>query len=292
MGRPLRTEIPLIPPVKERAVRFDGSRGKLAGNLICAGSRTGVLFLHGWGGHRSGPHNLLTTMARDLAARGISSLRFDFYGRGESEGDGVSTTLDDMGDDALAAASLLLEDGGVSDIVVVGICSGGNVGIGVLDRLPEAHGLFLMSVYPFSDGDSFGRSARRTAHYAGEYWRKVFMPQTWSKLFRGAIDFKQISRILFGHYRKKPDETDKEEGETQASPLKNVAQIDIPFMMTYGDADPDFQASYDYYRAFAEENDVQIDFQIYPGANHNFYSLSWKRQLVSEMSQFVEEINN
>ena len=43
-----------------------------------------VVTLHGWGGYRIGPHRMIVKLCRALADAGISSLRFDFRGRGDS----------------------------------------------------------------------------------------------------------------------------------------------------------------------------------------------------------------
>ena len=138
-GQAETVSIPLGPGVSERAVRFETSTDQLAGNLICCDGKSdrAVLFIHGFGGVRSGPHNLLTYLARALATSGIPSLRFDLSGRGESSGDPEAVTLGGMAEDALSAAALLKSETNARKITVIGICSGGNVGIGILDRRPR-----------------------------------------------------------------------------------------------------------------------------------------------------------
>ena len=69
----------------------------------------GIVFLHGWTGYRIGPHRIFVEAARRLAAVGYHSLRFDFRGRGDSDGEHGTTTLDQMIDDARAARRLLVE---------------------------------------------------------------------------------------------------------------------------------------------------------------------------------------
>ena len=46
-----------------------------------------VLMLHGFGGNVYGYKGMNTKIARTLAAAGIASVRFDFYGNGESDGE-------------------------------------------------------------------------------------------------------------------------------------------------------------------------------------------------------------
>jgi pimeloyl-ACP methyl ester carboxylesterase len=306
----LSATVPLAADVGEEAVRIAVGDGFIAGNLVRAPTSpapVAVLFLHGWGGLRSGPHNLLTHFARDLAVVGVPSLRFDFRWRGESSGDGAAdgATLDGMAADTLAAAEALVAATGARQLVAVGICSGGNVAIGVLDRLPQAAGLFLLSVYPFSEGDSFGRDARRTVHYLQEYWQKLFRPHTWRKLVRGEIQFGAIFSVLFGHHFQKKDDRMAGESEPAAeggdasaeaagdagsSHLEKLRRRPLPVAMVYGEADPDFQPSYDYYRAFAETHGLDVRFTTIPEANHNFYSLAWKQELTAALRDFVDEL--
>ncbi|WP_027461113.1 alpha/beta hydrolase [Deinococcus murrayi] len=52
-----------------------------------------VVMLHGFTGNRAGDHRLLPLFSRYLAARGVASLRFDFRGSGESEGDFSEMTV-------------------------------------------------------------------------------------------------------------------------------------------------------------------------------------------------------
>ncbi len=284
----------------EEAVRIPVGQHTLKGNLVGGGERQApaVLFLHGWGGVRGGPHNLLTNLARNLAAAGIPSLRFDFRGRGESDLDPEEITLGHMGDDAVAAARFLASRLGRRPLWIVGICSGGNVGIGIIDRLPEVAGMWLLSVYPFGEADSFSRDARRTAHFLKLYWDKLWQPRTWQRIVRGEISYGGVLRVLTNPFRKDKRRADnalqQEQPESQPqpprrSPLDKLLLRPIPVQITYGDADPDFQPSYDYFEAFQRKNDYTMHLTTIAGANHNFYSEEWKRQLADSLNAMIEE---
>ncbi len=62
----------------------------------------GVVILHGFTGNRGGDHRLLPLLSRYLAERGVASLRFDFRGSGESEGDFSEMTVSREVEDAVA----------------------------------------------------------------------------------------------------------------------------------------------------------------------------------------------
>ena len=58
--------------------------------------KTAVVFLHGWAGYRAGPHDLLVKIARHLTENGYDCFRFDFRGKGYSQGDRLKTNNQTM----------------------------------------------------------------------------------------------------------------------------------------------------------------------------------------------------
>ena len=74
---------------------------------------------------RIGPHRMNVKLARSLAARGVSSLRFDLSLQGDSRSDGrasghPATAIADL----VAAMDQLQRDFGIARYAVLGICSG------------------------------------------------------------------------------------------------------------------------------------------------------------------------
>lgn len=64
-------------------------------------------------------------VARSLAARGLSVLRFHYRGSGNSDGESAEATFDTMRDDAAAAAEWLVERTGVASLAFLGTRWGG-----------------------------------------------------------------------------------------------------------------------------------------------------------------------
>jgi len=192
-----KNEILLGHGVRERSVRFSTGERELAGNLAIPEGLPGLglVFVHGWSGVRGGPHGLLTAVAREMAKHGIATLRFDLGGRGESQGNGQEAGLPTMAEDLEAAIQFLRRTAEVKSIALFGMCSGGNVAIGSLPKLKGIAGLVLLSVYPFSDGDAFSRDVHRTWHFARVYWHKLHHGETWRKLVRGDIHFRQVFNV-------------------------------------------------------------------------------------------------
>lgn len=82
-------------------------RGTLHLPETATGPVPAVLWLHGFRGNRTEAHRLFLDGARRLAKLGIASLRFDFRGCGESDGDFVDLTITSMKEDTRAALAAL-----------------------------------------------------------------------------------------------------------------------------------------------------------------------------------------
>jgi pimeloyl-ACP methyl ester carboxylesterase len=86
-----------------------------------------VVFCHGFTGHRLGPGYLFVHLSRSLARAGVSSLRFDFAGAGESEGLFRDMTVDSMRSDLLSAARLVRRRWMPSSLILLGHSLGGMI---------------------------------------------------------------------------------------------------------------------------------------------------------------------
>ena len=321
MSARFHTEIRTEDGLLERAVDFDVRGCTLRGNVVRGeeSASVGLIFVHGWSGYRNGPHGLIPYLARRSAREGYPSLRFDFRGRGESEGEGLETSLPGMAEDLVAASEWFADELHLRKLVYVGLCSGGNVTIGTLKRLPLAAGLVLFSVYPFSDGDAFGRDVHRTWHFARIYLHKALQGETWRRLFRGDVHLLRVLDVLFGHFvhRKRNQEKEEAGQETEEekrsvpaaqtakpsaaesrlqgkeAPRDHLANLraGLPALMIYGTADPDAAAAQRYFGEYAEEKNLPVSFVTIEGANHNFSSMAWKQRLFDLTLAFLRRLD-
>ena len=84
-----------------------------------------VVFCHGFGGSKEGP--LFEITADTLAAHGIASIRFDFNGHGESEGEFQEMTVPNEIEDAKKVIEYVRDLRYVDGIALVGHSQGGVV---------------------------------------------------------------------------------------------------------------------------------------------------------------------
>ena len=124
------TRAPEVNTGTQERVTIDGSKGKIAAVIqkpvLATGARCPmVMLMHGFGGSKEGP--MFEIIADSLAAHGIASIRFDFNGHGESEGDFSEMTVPNEIEDAKQVYSYVSDLRYVSSVALVGHSQGGVV---------------------------------------------------------------------------------------------------------------------------------------------------------------------
>lgn len=180
--------------MSERALLF-GPECSLLGILTGGGARSaqapavGVIVLNAGFLHRIGPNRLHVKIARHLAALGLTVLRFDLSGIGDSaarrDGLGYAESTEA---ETRAAMDLLERECGLRQFVLMGICSGADSILRLVRRDPRIVGIVPIESLTFE-----------TRGYTLDYlWRRALLPRTWGKLLRGRIDLaSKIARVFW-----------------------------------------------------------------------------------------------
>lgn len=108
----------------EENIVIQNNGRELAGTLCipeAQSAKGAVLLLHGWVSHRDEVGRLYIELAKQLAEAGIISLRFDFYGCGQSHPEKLADMLiSTMLNDAKSALNCLYDY--VGESILIGIC--------------------------------------------------------------------------------------------------------------------------------------------------------------------------
>ena len=130
-------------PGKSETVFIDGDHGRLKALIQKPELKQGeqcpmVVFCHGFNGSKDGP--MFELMADTLQAHGIASIRFDFNGHGESEGEFKDMTVPNEIEDAKKVVAYVRDLRYVSSLAIVGHSQGGVVASMTAGQLSEELG--------------------------------------------------------------------------------------------------------------------------------------------------------
>lgn len=191
---------------REEAFMF-GKSGRLFGLLSepagrgSARTRDAVVFLNVGSNHRVGSNRMYVKMARTLAARGLTSLRFDISGIGDSVADAASENrlyAPEAVSDVQAAMTELTELRSCERFYLVGLCSGAYLAYKSAVADPRVVGQVLINTQTFSwkDGDTLEVSLRKNYRSTRFYTQEMWNPQTWKRVLRGEVNARGIASTL------------------------------------------------------------------------------------------------
>ena len=224
-----------------------------------------VLFCHGFTGHRLGPGYLFVKCSRALADAGISSVRFDFRGSGESEGVFNEMNTVTMMEDLATVTAVVRERFAPGKTVLCGHSFGGMIAARKAAAL-QADGLILLA--PVSDPQGIVRRRR---------------------------DLLEAGPNATGYYENGPHEMsltflDCLRGFDPAAEL--AASYAGRLLLLQGDSDPSISVdeSYRYIRS-AEQASIPCTYHVLSGADHNFSRVADVRTVVTTIVSWTKELS-
>ncbi len=192
----------------ERAVRFNCEDAALVGIVTepPTPADVGVVIVVGGPQYRVGSHRQFVHLARQLAEQGVASIRFDYRGMGDSEGERRSFEEVDS-DIAAAVAELRRQFPCVKRVVLWGLCDGASA---ALIALPTVSVAGVVALNPWVHTEAVADKALVT-HY---YGRRLLSAAFWRKLLRGEVPFflagiefiKRVAHARFPRDRAAPHE--------------------------------------------------------------------------------------
>jgi len=275
----------------ETLFTISGKSGALAAifHLPPNAKSTFILMLHGWSGYRSGPHQMQTRAARHFAQLGFPVLRFDFAGRGDSDGATELATLATMKDDVDAVLQWIKSTFPSHNVLLAGLCSGCEVAFSAAAS-PLINGMMLWSAPVFAAGASQERTRRKRWHYLGEYARKLLRASTYQKILRGCVDVRGVSKVLSHQGGEAKNIESDLPGQLpkgwRQSILKRNEKLAIPVLMIFGSADPTAAEALNWYENQFPK-DCERETKWIEGANHSYYGLAWEREVMEKSGEWL-----
>ncbi len=249
----------------------------------------GVILLNSGIVHRVGLNRLHVKLARNLAARGFVTIRFDFSGIGDSPArqDNLPFRKSSVSE-TQEAMNYLAATRGIDRFVVMGICSGAGIALRVACVDPRVVGVVPVNSRgylsgPNADDNAYLRNRALLRHYWRIAFSSSFQFKNWLKALTGKVNYRMFVsatgsclRSFFSH-RKQP-------GFAAAGhPLRSDVRallargVRVLFVHAEGDEGLDFVQM-----AFGDDaqrwHDAQgFRFEIIQGANHTF-TLLWSQE--------------
>lgn len=173
----------------ELPVVFSCNSDRLLG-MIHSGaldSDIGVLIIVGGPQYRVGSHRQFLLLARALSKQGVSVMRFDVRGMGDSEGAGRS--FDQIDEDIRAAVDCFLDAcPHLKGVVLWGLCDGASAALFYAYQDSRVHGLVLLNPWVFTEQ---GAAKTYLKHY---YWQRLTSPDFWRKI--GSFQFNYAQSLV------------------------------------------------------------------------------------------------
>lgn len=250
-----------------------------------AGPVHGTVFLiPGWSGPRTGPAEILTWLATQLARNGWQAIRLDMPARGDADGNPTQSGLDEM----ISTLRNSLGEKLDGRVAFLGMCSGGNVALGALPAVPDSVRAIAISTFPFQRSRSKDMDKRRRWKNLKNYASKAFSPSTWARLLRGEINVDRVKKNLNASDAKVSGARNLKDStrdiEAELCGWKGRA------LFVWGGGDEEAPPSRTHFeKLHADGMGQNCEFVTVAGANHNFYGQAWREELFARISSFLKQ---
>jgi dipeptidyl aminopeptidase/acylaminoacyl peptidase len=252
-------------PTIEQSVEFLNSAGKtLRGVLHLPAtaqphSARAVVLFHGFTGNRMESHWMFVKCSRALAQADVASLRFDFYGSGESDGEFRQMTLRGEITDGRAAVAFLRRQRSIDPkrVGLLGLSLGGAVAAALAPGV-RAKALVLWSAVAHTArlGDIVKKLARRIPDKPGAF----------------EYDAREIHPRLM-------------EDVLKVEPIRHIARYKGPTLIIHPEMDETVPISHarDFFHATRSETK---EVAIIAGADHVFTAIPWEQEVIARTVQW------
>lgn len=222
-----------------------------------------IIYCHGFGSHRIGPHYLFAKLARGLVSEGISSLTFDFAGCGESEGAFHDMTLASMCQDLLATIRMVRQQYAPSKIIILGYSLGSAVALRSLTSfVPD--GVILLA--PVTETTVHARNHEYVLHNGCN-------KQGYYEL--GPFEMKSV-------FLKELKRTDALSGFENG--------FTKPLLVIQGDTDATISMEETQrFVAHVKKLPVPLQYHVIAGADHTFSQVTSRKCILHTVSRWVKE---
>ncbi len=223
-----------------------------------------ILMLHGFTGNHIEPSFLFPRFSKEAAKLGFATVRFDFKGSGNSDGEFYEMTSETELNDAQEILNSIIADSRFdkNNIFVLGLSMGGTVALRLIGRNPKKFkGCILWSAASYNK-ELFARSFEE---------KKNVMLKTEHGYDLGGIEVGErfIAEI------------------TSYSAIDEASTFPGPYLLVHGENDQTVPLSMS---KKAKENLKNVTLVTIPNADHTYRSVIWSKKLFSTTLNFLKNL--
>jgi len=256
--------------------------------------RTGVILLNAGVVHRVGPSRLYVTLARRLAQRGFTVLRFDHSGIGDSQPRDDQLTFDQSSvNETVDAMNWLAAERQCARFVLIGLCSGTLTAFRAAQIDSRITSLVLLTALlldPSTVPEEVVAEAADRRIARSYLVEKAVSARAWRKVLAGAIDYRKawrvIRRLVLGRIRPAPVAPGNVELIAQ---MHGLLQRGVSMQFIY--AEP--TTVLEWFRMTIEPQLPQlrrqgrIDVALVKQADHTFTRIRHQTQVIDRVSEWL-----
>ncbi len=240
---------------------------------------TAVLMLVGGPQYRVGSHRQFVQLSRFLAKHGVTSMRFDYRGMGDSYGDKAS--FEESEEDIRAAIDqLFIREPQIKKVVLWGLCDAASMALIYAWQDARVTGLVLLN--PWLENETAKAKAMLRHYYVKRFFSKAF----WAKLFSGKVNIqqgvKEASQFAQAQ-RQNADETNNKPAEGyQRLMLQGLKQFagQITVILSGDDLTAQtFEQQVKHERQWKTHMTKKVHVHKISEADHTFSSHTWKHEV-------------
>jgi exosortase A-associated hydrolase 1 len=277
----------------EQVVTFACAGEQMLGILALPeqAQKIGVLLLVGGPQYRAGSHRQFLLLSRTLAAAGYPTMRFDYRGMGDSEGD--LRHFEAVNEDIVAAiAAFQAHCPQATKLVLWGLCDAASSALLYWDAVKDARvsGLVLLNPWVRSE------TSLARAHIKHYYGQRLLQAEFWRKLLTGKLGLgRAIGGFIGSLNRARQDKRSAVATESlpfQKRMARGLATFPGTVLLLLSGNDytakeflETVKADSAWAAALGQPSVTRVDIAE---ADHTFSSAEWRRQVENITRQWLE----
>ncbi|OUS23397.1 hydrolase 1, exosortase A system-associated [Thalassotalea sp. 42_200_T64] len=245
---------------------------------------TAVLIVVGGPQYRVGSHRQFIQLARYLANEGITVMRFDYRGMGDSEAE--KQQFDAICDDTKAAIdSLFQQQPKIQKVVIWGLCDAASAALIYAHKDARVSGLVLLN--PWLENEK--AMAKTMVKYY--YLQRLLSKRFWIKLISGNVNFGESSKEVKGFVKSCVGNEQREKSSYQVRMLNGLQAFDGKLCLILSGTDltaREFDQQTNSNQVWQKLHKPYCEIRRLAEADHTFSSAKFKREVELITCKFVQ----